>query len=68
MFASVIKRFPAEALEVLNTVRESLQTTSNLWSYDYNDIDQLLNLSEFHEMVKSIDGNRDAKKIKKIDN
>ncbi|OQP67260.1 hypothetical protein A3860_02550 [Niastella vici] len=67
MFASIIKLFPNDALEVLKAVQEGLQSTSSLWSYDYNDIDQLMHLSGFYEMIQSIDGSNAAKKIKKIE-
>lgn len=67
LFTSIIKLFPKEASEVVNSVKVAIKTTASLWSYNYNEIDHLMNLSEFHEVIRSIDGNKVADEIKKIE-
>jgi len=63
---SIIKLFPEEATDIFDSVKQSLEITSEIFGYNYKDIDDLLMFDEFTELTKTLTGIKFANEIQKV--
>lgn len=67
LLLSIVKLFPEQALEIFDQVKQALQQTSSLFNYDYNDIESLISLKEFEDLIQTLTGVKQANEITKIE-
>ncbi len=65
---SIIKLFPDEAIEIFESVKESLKMTSEMFDYDYSDINNLMKFEEVTELTQLLTGKKYADDIQEIPN
>jgi hypothetical protein len=63
---SVITYFPEQAEQILEAVKESLELTSELRSYKFEAIKELMNLEDLQMALQSMTGSRQAKEIRRV--
>lgn len=63
---SIIKLFPNEASGIFEAVKQSLQMTSEIFGYEYSDINNLLHFDEFSDIVLTLSGEKFANEIHQI--
>jgi hypothetical protein len=63
---SIIKLFPKEEVKIFEAVIQSLQTTSNMFGYEFTDIKNLMKLDEFYDLIQTISGEKVANEIVEI--
>jgi len=66
MLLSIIKLFPEEASDIFEAVKQSLQMTSELFGYNYSDINDLMKFEEFSELTQTLTGKKYADEIQEI--
>ncbi len=66
MLLSIIKLYPDEAIEIFEVVQQSLKMTSEIFDYNYSDINDLMKFEEFTELTQTLSGKRYAEEIKEI--
>lgn len=67
LLLSIVKVFPEQAIEIFEHVKQTLQHTSGVFNYDFNDINKLMNLDEFEGLILTLTGVKQANEIQEID-
>jgi hypothetical protein len=67
LLLSIVKLFPDQAVEIFDQVKQTLQHTSSLFNYDYNDIESLMSFKEFEDLIQTLTGVKQASEIIKIE-
>lgn len=63
---SIIKLFPAEASDIFEAVKQSLQMTSEMFGYNYSDINDLMKFEEFADLTQTLTGKKYADELQEI--
>lgn len=63
---SIIKQFPSEASAIFEAVKQSLQLTSEMFGYNYSDINDLMKYEEFTDLTQSLTGKKYSDELQKI--
>ena len=63
---SIIKLFPAEASDIFEAVKQSLQMTSELFGYNYSKINDLMKFEEFADLTQTLTGKKYADELREI--
>jgi hypothetical protein len=66
MLLSIVKLFPYEAKDIFEAIKESLETTSEMFGYNYTEINDLMKFEEFTELTQTLTGKKYADEIQKI--
>lgn len=63
---SIIKLFPDEAKAIFKAVEQTLQMTSEIFGYEYAEINNLLRFDEFSDLMQTLSGEKFANEIHEI--
>lgn len=66
MLLSIIKLFPSEASDIFEAVKQSLQMTSEMFGFNYSDINDLMKFEEFTDLTQTLTGRKYADELKEI--
>lgn len=66
MLLSIIKLFPSEASDIFEAVKQSLQMTSEMFGYNYSDINDLMKFEEFTDLTQTLTGKKYADELQEI--
>lgn len=67
LLLSIVKLFPEQAVEIFDQVKQTLLHTSEIFNYDYADINELMKFEEYEELIQTLTGSKQARELKKID-
>lgn len=66
MLLSIIKLFPDDATDIFEAVKQSLQMTSEIFGYNYSDINDLMKFEEFTALTQTLTGKKYADELQEI--
>jgi len=67
MLLSIIKLFPDDAKDIFEAVKQSLQMTSEIFGYNYSDINDLMKFEEFTDLTQTLTGKKYADELQEIE-
>lgn len=60
---SIVKLFPDDATEIFEEVKQAMQITSEMFDYDYDDIQNRMKFEEFKDLTQTLTGKKCADEI-----